>query len=82
MSDKHISSHAYVGMCVTVCMTVHVFLSAANCVPGVNGASDDIGWGGCMLSGRVSIFRRGTDAVTGLQGVYIQSLIISDSKFI
>lgn len=45
VSDKHISSHADVGMCMTVCMTVHVFLSAGNCVPGVNGASDDIRWG-------------------------------------
>lgn len=54
VSDKHISSHADVSVCVTVCMTVCVcFLSATNCVPGVNGASGDIRWG-CVLSRRVS----------------------------
>lgn len=53
VSDKHISSHADVGVCVTVCMTVRVFLSATNCVPGVNGASGGIRWGR-VLSRRVS----------------------------
>jgi len=68
-----ISSHADVDMCVTVCMTVHVFLSAANCVSGVNGASD-----GIQLEGGLHVIQ----ACIQLGGGVIQSLIISDSKFI
>ncbi len=38
VSDKHISSHADVGVCVTVCMTVRVFYQRPLC-PWCYGAS-------------------------------------------
>lgn len=63
VSDKHISSHADVGVCVTVCVTVRVFLSAANCVPDVNGASGGIQWGLSVIEVCIQV-KRGTDAVT------------------